>query len=405
MIWISGCNNNPTPLKQEEDPSLPIVSNIKILSTMNKIAFEWLPMEQTEVKGYYIYRNRDNNNSKFYKVATINDRYASHFVDALKLYPNKSYNYKMVAYNKNGMPGPSNQTYTVTTQPLIDSVVWIDKVGHLPHRTKLLWRPHSDLSVSSYIVERNSFSKPKWVKIAKINYRLSAEFIDQNLDSNRIYRYRLRAVTYDNIISKPSKTIEVLTKKLPSNIINVKVSNNLPREIRLDWSEDTLKDAKKYKIYISKHYEGGYYFYRETQDLTFLDSTRGDGEKRFYKITAVDNDNLEGSLDSARIIIGRSLIKPKPPILRSVKIKNSKVVIKFENDDPRSVKYIIIKKTKINWVKNKIQRIKLRKTSYIDSDILPNIEYSYAVKSVDKNGIPSKETNFINVIDKKEVIK
>ena len=114
---------------------------------------------------------------------------------------------------------------------------------------------------------------------------------------------------------------------------------------------------------------------------------------------------MEGSLDSARIIIGRSLIKPKPPILRSVKIKNSKVVIKFENDDPRSVKYIIIKKTKINWVKNKIQRIKLRKTSYIDSDILPNIEYSYAVKSVDKNGIPSKETNFINVIDKKEVIK
>jgi fibronectin type 3 domain-containing protein len=303
------------------------------------------------------------------------------------------------------MPGPSNQTYTVTTQPLIDSVVWIDKVGHLPHRTKLLWRPHSDLSVSSYIVERNSFSKPKWVKIAKINYRLSAEFIDQNLDSNRIYRYRLRAVTYDNIISKPSKIIEVLTKKLPSNIINVKVSNNLPREIRLDWSEDTLKDAKKYKIYISKHYEGDYYFYRETKDLTFLDSTRGDGEKRFYKITAVDNDNLEGSLDSARIIIGRSLIKPKPPILRSVKIKNSKVVIKFENDDPRSVKYIIIKKTKINWVKNKIQRIKLRKTSYIDSDILPNIEYSYAVKSVDKNGIPSKETNFINVIDKKEVIK
>jgi len=264
MIWISGCNNNPTPPKQKEGPSLPIVSNIKILTTMNKMAFEWLPMEQTEVKGYYIYRNRDNNNSKFYKVATINDRYASHFVDALKLYPNKSYNYKMVAYNKNGMPGPSNQTYTVTTQPLIDSVVWIDKVGHLPHRTKLLWRPHSDLSVSSYIVERNSFSKPKWVKIAKINYRLSAEFIDQNLDSNRIYRYRLRAVTYDNIISKPSKTIEVLTKKLPSNIINVKVSNNLPREIRLDWSEDTLKDEKNIRfiypnnmreviIFIEKH--------------------------------------------------------------------------------------------------------------------------------------------------------
>ena len=77
LIIFSGCS--ASKLKPKIDKTLPVVTDIKTLSDVNSIAFEWTPVKDARVEGYFLYRGSDGVSLK--QVAKINDRFSSHFVD------------------------------------------------------------------------------------------------------------------------------------------------------------------------------------------------------------------------------------------------------------------------------------------------------------------------------------
>ncbi|MDP3300488.1 MAG: hypothetical protein Q8S36_00800 [Sulfuricurvum sp.] len=391
---FTGCNKLPTPEKKviTIDPTLGVPSMNGSLSDITATAFEWKAMEDPRVTGYHIYRStQSNEDKKLQRIATIESRFATHFVDE-NLVPNTQYQYRFSSKGKGDTESNASETMSVTTLPMIAPVSFFQSVGNMPRSAKVLWRPHPNAKINSYIIDRLNVNDQKWSEIATITGRLNAEFIDRDLKDGQIYYYRVRAVTYDKLITEPSETSKLSTKPLPPEIKNITSSSDLPKAIALSWEPSGINDLDHYNIYRSNTSNGIYTYHVKLNESKFTDITKEDGQVFFYKITAVDKDDLE-SPQSTPIVQGSSLVKPKAPTSFDGKIGPNGVDLTWVNSDPRTVSYTVIKTTKKSWIDRLLVEINnITDTQFHDGDVNPNVEYLYEVICVDKDGIRSLPT-------------
>ncbi len=401
-ILTTGCqfnNNLDKPLKS--DKSLKTVNKINSLPDTTAVAFEW-DLVKDNIAGYNIYRkeisDESNLSGKLERIAVIEDKYSSHYVDT-GLKPETKYQYRFTTYTADERESVGSEFVETLTIKNILPPIFIVTVPNLPNMTKLMWRPHQDPRVSGYIIERQELSKTKekWEKVGELEHRYNVEYIDHELDPNKVYKYRVRAKSFDKTVSEPSDVIDTKTKPLPQSVIDVKTTNNLPREIKISWQESEESAIRGYRIYRSSSKDWGYSKLGETSGITYSDKIKEDGKKYFYKVVAVDNDGLEGSQDR-NPVIGSSLGKPKAPSITKTSMNNGKIGIEWESTDNRAVKYKIIRTTGSLMDKQETTYYS-ETTSFIDSDVANGSKYSYEIFAIDKFGILSNsaETSDLKV--------
>lgn len=398
ILFFSGCQNSPIPSsKPIIDPSLPTVVGLKVLTDITEIGFEWSPKYDERVAGYYVYRSDPKEQTgKLHRIATIKDRYSSHFVDT-KLSPQTKYYYRFSTFSKDGRESVPSEMITATTKRMIPSVAYLKAITGLPHRVKIIWRPLEYPRVSSYIIERNDLSSVEWKKIATVKGRLSAEYIDAGLKNNYLYKYRIRVKTFDGVVSKPSQIVEASTKPLPAMVENVRATHDLPKKIVLSWDASLNPDISYYKIYRTINPILFYSYYAKTKDTKFVDLINQNGKSYYYKVTAVDKDGLESPKQSSPIV-GSTLAIPSSVSITSIKQGDNSVMLTWTANDDRAVSYNIKKE-----FKGKVQNLTgIRSFSYQDRDVYPGVEYKYSVVALDKYGLASKPSEPILITIPKE---
>ncbi len=218
MIAINGCatieenlNNIKMPkfLTQQEEKTqinqnLPSVTSIKFISDITEIALEWNSTNDETVAGFYIYR-ADSNGQNEKLISIVDDRFATHFVDT-SLEVNTEYRYRIRTYNDAGISQEAAEIYAKTKENL-DSVSFARAFYGLPDRIKLIWVPHQDKSVKAYIIQRHKIGTNSWNKIARLQGRLNAEYIDKKLSRDSKYEYRILVETVNGVVSKPSPIV------------------------------------------------------------------------------------------------------------------------------------------------------------------------------------------------------
>ncbi|MCI7447643.1 fibronectin type III domain-containing protein, partial [Campylobacter sp.] len=179
-LLISGCALASLQASKKEtlNAELATISNFNTISEMTQIAFEWERSEDPKVAGYNLYRAKDG--GELQKIATIKDRFSTHYVDT-GLEPNTSYQYAMSTYDKDGAHSQMGSIYTIQTLSSFPAVEFTQVITNLPLKAKIIWSPHEDLRVSSYVIERSKAGANNWSKIAEVKGRLSAEYIDSGL--------------------------------------------------------------------------------------------------------------------------------------------------------------------------------------------------------------------------------
>ncbi|MCP4970758.1 MAG: fibronectin type III domain-containing protein, partial [Arcobacter sp.] len=276
-----------------------------------------------------------------------------------------------------------------------EGVSFIQAISNLPRQIKIVWRPHSNERINSYIIQRSNPKTAKWEEIDTVKGRLQAEYIDKDLDDNVIYNYRIVAVTFDNISSLSSEIVKAQTKALPEGILSLNASKNLPRKITLSWEPSQSSDVIKYTIYRSL--DSSDYFDKiktvNSQTLKFEDFINEDGKIYFYKISSVDKDGLESNLN-INSVMGVTLSKVSKPIITLAQIQGKKAILNWQSTDKRSSSYIIYKTIKESFFKTKTIKFEgINDLRFEDKDIIRGVEYSYSIQAVDKFGIVSEKTN------------
>ena len=386
LLVFSGCQTTPTaPVKPRIDPSLPTVTGLKVLSDVTEIGFEWAPKYDERVAGYFVYRsNPKEQSTKLHRVATIKDRYSSHFVDT-KLLPQTKYYYRFSTFSKDKRESVPSEMVTVSTKRMISSVSFLKAIVGLPNRVKVIWRPLDYPMVEAYIIERNDLSSMDWKKIATVQGRLSAEYIDSGLKNNYLYKYRIRVKTFNGLISAPSQIVEASTKPLPPIIQNVRATHDLPKKIDLTWDVSSKPDISYYKIYRAPNSMLFYSYHAKTKENKFEDLINQNGKSYYYKITAIDKDGLESPKQPSPVV-GSTLTVPMAVSINSIREDGNSVMLSWMANDDRAVSYNIKKE-----YNDGTQNITgLSSFSYQDRDVIPGIEYKYSVVAIDKYGLESK---------------
>jgi len=391
LLILSGCGGTPTPAtKPVIDATLPIVKltpNGAIADT-NAIAFEWKSILDPRVKGFYIYKSNSAKKSAITYYDTIDNRFVTHYVDT-KIKPDTRYKYFFKTFSAKA-ESKRSAIKVINSLPVLESVSWIASIKNMPRSAKIIWRPHTNQKVKEYIIERNTLQDSSWEKIATIKGRLNAEYIDTGLKNGYVYKYRIRVLTYDNILSTPSKIVSVITKALPKEVTQIEASRDLAKKIKITWKSNQPKDFGHYNVYRSEKSDGDYVLIAKTNKNYFIDKIKADAKQYFYRVSAVDKDNLESKYDKLSIQ-GLTLSKPNPPSLVEANFINNRMQLEWTKVDPRTKSYIVVKRFKDGFFKEKIKKINhIRFNKFIDSNVKPNTVYYYQVIAVDKNGIESK---------------
>ncbi len=378
---MSGCVSSSAPT--QINANLPTIQNLKTISDMTEVGFEWTPTPTSNVAGYYLYRSNPNeNNGKMKVVADIKDRFASHYVDA-NLAPETTYSYEMRTYSENKQISDAGVVISATTKPLIDSVPFVRALTNLPERVKLIWRPHPDLRVASYLVEKADISKENWRQIAEIKGRLNAEFIDNDVKSGRSYKYRVFVKTNNGTVSKPSQIIDSTTKQLPSEVINAQATKNAPKKIILTWDSVASDDFGYYKIYSTSNKFLPYTYLIKTTSNSYEDLINENGATRYYKITIVDKDGLE-SKKPGEPVVGMTLAAIEAPVISS--IVGDSTAVKLTWDAPEKAQsFTVIREG--GGSEQKFTNI--TGNEFVDNSVAYGQKYSYKVIAVDEYGINS----------------
>lgn len=391
-IVLAGCVTTKTT---QINPNLPTMSGLKTISDMTEIAFEWPLMADANISGYYLYRSNPNENHQLNAVAKLDDKFTTHYVDR-DLAPATQYVYELRTYDELGNISGEGQRISVSTQPLIESVSFIQALYGLPNKIKVLWRPHPDLRVSSYILEKSSLSSDRWHEIARINGRLNVEYIDNDVQAGQNYRYRISVKTYNGIVSAPSKIVDAQTKALPDMVTNLTASTNLPKKIVLTWEPNLNEDFDHYAIYRSTNSIFPMTQVAKTLDTAYEDLINDNGVNYYYKVTAVDKDALESPSQNAAVV-GSTLPAPKEPVFSYARFNGTAIELGWnQSSDARAIKYKITKSS--NQGEEIIYDVVGQ--SYSDFNIQMGVEYSYKIQAIDEYGIESKYSQKAVVISK-----
>ncbi|EGK8066843.1 fibronectin type III domain-containing protein [Campylobacter upsaliensis] len=367
-----------TPKQTQLNESLPKVQSLKSISDLSNVAFEWEPLYSENIQGFYLYRSSEKE-PQMKLVATIKDKFQTHYVDT-KLESGTKYQYMMKTFNEQGHFSEEGQVIEIATQPRPEPLAFVQAITNLPERIKLIWRPHTDLRVNAYIIEKKKVEDKKFAKIGEVKNRLSAEFIDE-VKANENFLYRVSALTFDGVQSEPSEVLNSTSKALPPEITHLSASNDLNGKIMLSWDAPVYEDFSYFKIYATSSSFLPFTLLAKTDKNSYEDIVQGAGESKQYKITMVDKDGLESPMPK-KGVEGKTLGLPANPSIILAQITSEGIVLEWADNDNRAVEYEVKRYGgDQNAIFKGIKEKRLR-----DIKALAGVEYSYEVIAIDELG-------------------
>jgi fibronectin type 3 domain-containing protein len=211
-LALSGCADalgSVTSLTAvKTDPSMPTIKGIKTIVDRTSVGFEWQPVTDKRAEGIDVYRALATGGAqeRYTKIATIPNRYATHFVDT-SIRPSTTYNYTFKTYGVLFGSAPG-QIVRVKTAPPMPPVNLVKAYQPDPGVVKLLWTPHRDPRIVDYLIERRLDGGP-WKYLDTVKGRLSPEYIDMSPAKGHRYGYRVIARSADKILSVPSRSLDL----------------------------------------------------------------------------------------------------------------------------------------------------------------------------------------------------
>jgi fibronectin type 3 domain-containing protein len=213
MFFTDGCVDPQSLVTVGVDESLPAIRQVNVLVEKSSVGFEWPAIKDPKAKGINVYRATPSKGKKqkFYKIATIDDHFATHYVDRT-IQPNRRYLYTFTTYNLLH-ESPHGKIVRVQTSTAYKSVEFVKVYLRASGVVKVLWKPHPNPRISGYVIQRRlSNGDAKWRYLASVPGRLMPEFIDSSAAKGHAYSYRVIARSSSGVLSVASQPASITVK-------------------------------------------------------------------------------------------------------------------------------------------------------------------------------------------------
>jgi len=214
LFLFEGCVDPQSLVTLSTDKTLPTIRQINVLVERSSIGFEWPAIKDERVKGINVYRavSQAGTSQRFVKIATISDRYATHYVDRT-IAPSTRYLYTFTTYNLLH-ESPHGKIVRVQTSAAYKPVEFVKVYLRDSGVVKVLWKPHPNPRIAGYVIQRRLKDKPKerWHYLASVKGRLMPEYIDASVAKGYRYSYRVLARSSDGVLSQPSMPATIQVK-------------------------------------------------------------------------------------------------------------------------------------------------------------------------------------------------
>ena len=294
-----GPKSAPTPLTTSNPPAIPKEFTAKGWQA-RKVPLSWKASDDENVKGYYLYKSSEEK-GPYAQIAEIKGREKNSFVDMGdssafgggsqgKLKDFTLYFYKIEAYNWAGSRSGMSESASATTKPAPLAPESLKAASNRPRQAPLDWRKNPEPTIKEYHVFRADDDKGQFKKIADVpadkNY-----YLDDKLDNQKKYFYKLQAIDVDGLESEFSAVVSGTTKSLPAQVTGLKWVKEGDKAV-LKWDPNKEPDVAEYVIY--KKGFLGWQKAGSTKDTSYPLSDMKQGSKDDFAVSCVDADKLEG---------------------------------------------------------------------------------------------------------------
>jgi hypothetical protein len=338
---------------------------------IREILLNWTPASDSNVTGYIIYRS-EQKNGPFTKVVHIKDRQTKQYLDKGRvesasggdqvLKDNTKYFYKIQSINIVNYSSPDSPIVSATTRGVPEPVGQFDAQSNLARKILLRWTPTTDPVVKGYILYRSQAEFGPFDKISFINGKEKDQYMDKGknqawsdrgaLEDDTTYFYKIRSVNMVDVQSPDSKTVSATTKSIPIPVRGFNANKSEVKQITLYWQPNPERDIEKYELYRGERAGS---VEKEIKTVSseineFIDPNLENGKTYFYKIRAVDRDNLRGKF--SEIIESTTKPIPKTPSDLTTSMDENELFLAWKPNPEKDIAfYRVFMKGFINWEK------------------------------------------------------
>lgn len=265
------------------------------------IAVTWQPSQESDVRGYYVYR-ADSYNGVLSQISSLIGKDTTEYTDTARyLSSNGQYWYLVQSINYAGVT--SNFSVPAVAGPVKPETVDAPRslFGYSDARAaRLFWSGLDDNAVSGYRVYRTpAVDSLKWeqLTVSPLSRNIS-EYTDTTSTVGTAYLYQLRAINNQGKEGPPSHNVRLMSFEpapLPPAGIRVAQDGKL---LELTWSKTQQPNVAGYKVYRRSDTEPAAPISAQTMPVTtavLRDSSVRSGVRYYYSISCVDQAGREGN--------------------------------------------------------------------------------------------------------------
>ncbi|SFB98485.1 hypothetical protein [Pseudoalteromonas denitrificans] len=261
--------------------------------------------------GYKIYR-KSNSEDNWQFIKNISDITNTKFTDTESLEDGKSYIYSISVVDKYTETLKSKEV-RVVTKPTADAVKSFLVESNLVKKVKLTWEIINDTDISGYAIYRHIgdiTNETNLTQIAFIKGYETNHFIDgteKPLEDGQQYHYAIAGRNLFEADGKLTLTQSANTKPLPTppSDLNLSIEEGI---ISVNWRKSPETDIKHYSLF-RKWNDEAWLKVANIEGTTYSDSDLKVYANTFYKINAIDNDDLTSLSSNIKEILSPLTLK------------------------------------------------------------------------------------------------
>ena len=230
-------------------------------------------------------------------------------------------------------------------------------------------------NAAGYNVYRKNV-KGKWKLIAYVEGENAKKYLDTTVQNTTDYIYTVRAKTGEFLSGYDKKGVSVYYLMAPI----VTLGNN-KNGVQIKWTKNDK--ATSYKVY--KKIEGATKWTKiktvKNDVFSFLDTTAVSGEKSYYCVVAIENQNKSAyETTKSNIFLSEPKVTAAKNTTKGIKV--------YWNKISGAEKYRVYRKVNgSKWAK--IKDVPASKLAYSDTDVVAGAKYNYTVRALSGKSISS----------------